>query len=505
MLCGQTKVRADFTNMGIIAKQSIKGSIYTYLGAVLGFVNMVLLMPKLFSTEQIGLVSLLVAISIIFAQIASLGFPNVLSRVFPHFRDDKRYHNGMLTLGFTVSGIGFAVSLLLFLLSRNYIIYSNIEKSPLLVQHLFYIPILTFFSVFFVLLDNYNKALFDAATGTFLREFAGRVFILLSVIAFSFDIIDFESFVFLYVLSFILPTFFIGLILWRRKQFKLVRLNRELFRRYKSEIIKVALFGIISGFSGTAVMNIDKYMITHYLGLSDAGIYSVCFYFGTLILMPARAMRKISSIVISEAWKRNDIQEIAVVYKKSTLTQLIIALFLFVGVWANIDNIFKIIPDYAAGRYVVFFIALAYVLEMAGGLSGMILLTSKYYNIFSYLALLNVVLIIIGNMIFIPLWQLTGGAVASGIVVFIFVLIRYLFLLKKFKLHPYSAKHIIVVGFALIAYLTAYYIPNLTNTYLNIILKGSLITILFFGLILLTKISDELNEYWQKARKVLRF
>ena len=41
--------------MGLIAKQTIKGSIYSYLGAFIGFVNVALLMPQIFTTDEIGL------------------------------------------------------------------------------------------------------------------------------------------------------------------------------------------------------------------------------------------------------------------------------------------------------------------------------------------------------------------------------------------------------------------------------------------------------------------
>ena len=59
--------------MGLIARQSIKGSIYTYAGALLGFVNAGLLMPKFFKTEEVGLVNLLIAVTLIFSQLGSFG------------------------------------------------------------------------------------------------------------------------------------------------------------------------------------------------------------------------------------------------------------------------------------------------------------------------------------------------------------------------------------------------------------------------------------------------
>ena len=82
--------------MGIVSRQTIKGSIYSYLGAFIGFVNVALLMPRLFATDQIGLVNILVALSTIFGQLGTLGMVNVTIRQFPYFRDEKNNHNGFL-------------------------------------------------------------------------------------------------------------------------------------------------------------------------------------------------------------------------------------------------------------------------------------------------------------------------------------------------------------------------------------------------------------------------
>jgi len=59
--------------MGIIQRQSIKGSIYSYIGAFLGFVNLAILAPKIFTTDQIGLTQVLVSLATIFAQLGTLG------------------------------------------------------------------------------------------------------------------------------------------------------------------------------------------------------------------------------------------------------------------------------------------------------------------------------------------------------------------------------------------------------------------------------------------------
>ena len=59
--------------MGIIIKQSIKGSIWSYLGVGVGFITTAYLFPNYLDTDTIGLFSLLVSWSILLSQFFSLG------------------------------------------------------------------------------------------------------------------------------------------------------------------------------------------------------------------------------------------------------------------------------------------------------------------------------------------------------------------------------------------------------------------------------------------------
>ena len=55
--------------MGIIRKQSIYSSIFSYLGFVVGAVNKLLIFPLFFSTTQIGLTTVAVDLGLVFAQV----------------------------------------------------------------------------------------------------------------------------------------------------------------------------------------------------------------------------------------------------------------------------------------------------------------------------------------------------------------------------------------------------------------------------------------------------
>jgi O-antigen/teichoic acid export membrane protein len=372
-------------------------------------------------------------------------------------------------------------------------------------ENISYIPILIFFTTFFTFFDSYAKSLFDAVIGTFLRDFLVKFLNLLLIILYIYGFIDFEKFVLFYVLIYISPLIIILLILIKRKQIYFILPNKKLLKKYKNEIIKVAIFGVVSGFSGIAVMNIDKAMVTDYIGIDEMGVYAVSFYFGVLISLPGKPLRKISSIILAEAWKNNNINEIMTVYRKSISNLLLIGTLIYVGIIINIDNIFKIIPDYISGKNVILLIGGAYLVEMFSGTSAIIIASSKYYKVHAYIMLLTIGLVVITNLLFIPIWHLSGAAFASFITIVIASLIRYVFLLNKFKLQPYFYKHFIIIGIGGLMIIINYFIPKSNNFIIDILIRSSIISLLFIYLSYVFKVSSDANKLlqvlFQKFRK----
>ena len=131
--------------MGIIIKQSIKGSIWSYLGILIGFFTTSYLYPKYLGTDTIGLFSILLAFSTLFAQFSSLGFNGVTSRLFPYFRDKSKGHHGYLFLTLLVFFAGFLLFLAFYYFYQPYLVKSNIEKSKLFVDYMHLIVPITFF------------------------------------------------------------------------------------------------------------------------------------------------------------------------------------------------------------------------------------------------------------------------------------------------------------------------------------------------------------------------
>ena len=487
--------------MGVIIKQSIKSTIYAYIGAVIGFVNVSLLMPKLLSTEEIGLVNYLISISLILSQFSSLGLSSLINRIFPYFRDSNKKHNGFFTLGFIISTLGsFLAIILFFSLKQQFLKGEN--NSIELENYIFYVLPLSIIYIFLNYFDNFLKALFKSTTGVFLKEILTRVLISFVILLYFLEWINLDFFILLYFISLSLPLFVMGIYLLMIKEFKLILPRRFLLNRLSKAIFSISLFGIITGFSNIAILNIDKYMIERYVGLSGVGIYAITFYFATLILFPARSIQKIATMILSESWKNNDIKNIFTIYYKSTITQLIIGGYIFIGIWVNINSILAILGiDYESGRDVIFYIGLANMINMLSGLSIYIITTSKKYIYSSIFVLIMLVLIIITNIIFIPTYGIVGAAIASCISMLIVSILRFAFLWKTFTLQPYNFQHVKIIGILIISYFVAYICPEPYMPFVNILIKGSVVSLIFGLLIYFSKVSEDIN---QKINEIIK-
>lgn len=480
--------------MGIIIKQSIKGSIWSYAGILVGFVTTSYLFPRYLSTDVIGLFSILLAYSILFAQFAALGFHGVTSRLFPYFRDREKGHNGFLFLAFAVMITGFALFTIAFLFFKPLLIENNLEKSKLFADYVGLLVPLTFFTLLFVQLDMVNKVLYDAVLGAFLQEFLQRILIFLITILFIFKFLDLHQLVLAYASVVCLKgVFMFGYLLVKGEISFTPRLD-FMDKKLRKEIISVALFSILTGLGGSIVFNIDKIIINHLLGLGQTGVYTIAFFFGTLVVIPSRPLLRISGTLIADAFKRDDLNYIADIYRKSCLNQFIIAAFLFGGIWINIGNILQILgPDYANGKWVIFFIGLAYLFDMATGANGQIISFSQYYRVALFFILILIVLVVATMYLFIPVYGITGGALAIALSIFLNNIMRYIFLKVKYNMQPFTLKFIAIAAIFGVAFLVSMLVPQM-KLIPDIIVRSAVFTLLVFLGIYFSKVSDEVNS-----------
>jgi O-antigen/teichoic acid export membrane protein len=498
--------------MGIIIKQTIKSSVYTYTGIILGFVTTAILMPKILLEEQVGLVRLLISIMILLAQVANLGYTAAGGRLFPYFRNPEKQHNGYLFWGCIVSSVGLLITLSIWSFNQAFVLdFLNVKASPLLRDYLFWVAPLTIFTVIYYIFDGYLRFLYDTISGTFLKDFLQRIFLLIAILVFYFQWIDFSGYVVLYVIALSFPSVLLVLRVWQKGWlfFKPIKgfWTKEMLRSFAS----LSVLTFLSGFTSQVVLYIDQIQVTSMMNLSANGIYATMMMFGTVIYTPTVHVIRIGGSIIAESWKSQDLDMIKDVYDKSCLNLLIVGCLLFMGVVANLNNIFEVIPNYEPGRWVVIWIGIGKLFDMATGLNGTILQTSKYY----FYDTLFMVFLIVGTWLMnhwlIPIYGITGSAIATTSMVFAFNIFRTIFVWIAFGMFPFSLKNIYVLWIAGLVFWVISFIPTfpsfgkIPNFLIDTPLRSVLIGLLFIGTLYFTKISSDMNQiidgFWAKLKR----
>ncbi len=485
--------------MGTIAKQSLWNTIWLYAGMLLGYINVIILFQKFLTAEQFGVTRVLTA-----TQISLLGSDSAIIKFFPFFRNEEKKHHGFLLVMFGVSAIGTLLVAVALILLRDGITSFYIEKSSLFVDYYYLIIPMTVFLVAQQILSLYLVANYKSVFQTFVREVFIRLIHAALLFAYYYQLINFHSFVFLFVLSYavssiilVIYTFFIG-------QLHL-KPNLAVFTKDKTkEIADYSLFTILSGISGKLTSNIDILMIGALCtnGLSDVSLYVICLYISTVITIPGRSIGMVSIAAISDAWKKNDLELINKIYHKTSLNQILFGFLIFILLWINIDNIFNIIPQkYEAGKYIVLFLGLGKLFDTSLGLNGGIINTSKYYRYTTYFLLVMAIFIAVSNLMLIPFYQVKGAAIATALTLFVFNILKLVFLWHKFKIQPFRLNTLWLLLIGLVVLSLNYWLPTFQNIYIDIIVRSSFISLAYILPVYYFKISSDLNILLNKIKK----
>jgi O-antigen/teichoic acid export membrane protein len=270
---------------------------------------------------------------------------------------------------------------------------------------------------------------------------------------------------------------------------------------------KISGYSLLLGISWVGITNLDAIMIEKMLGLKEAGIYGRNMFFGILVAIPYRAIHKISSGVISNSFKENNLENIKIVYYKSSLNQMILGAFIFCGIWLNIHNVYHVIPtSYEAGKYVILFIGLGNFFTMVGGVNTAVISFSPYYRWNTIFVAILLVMVVVTNLIFIPIYQITGAALATALSLLFYNLMMYILLIRKYKFQPIQFRHFLILLVSVGSYFAAHFIPVISASYiLDILVRSSVFTLLFGSIIYFGKLSPDIHGMAQgMLRKFLK-
>jgi O-antigen/teichoic acid export membrane protein len=485
--------------MGVVKRQGIKESIVAYFGVIIGAISLLIIQPYCLEPQEIGMIKMLIALASLMTPFVVLGMNASMIKFFPEFKNPDENHYGLVSFILTVPIIGFILLAIGFLTFQGHLAeyYTTQKENSLIVAYLPYALPLALCMAYILILKDISRSTLKVVVPSIVQNIWLRAATIIGVVLYFYEVINFSTLigciVIIYGISVLIMLLYI-----RHLGMLHLKPDRRFYKKEKlKEVGNYAFYVLFIGLSGYIVNYIDILMIGAVEGESQAGIYTIAFFIGTVIEIPRRSLSSITTPLVSQAFNDNNMSQIKYLYSNVSINLLIIGSILLIGIWSNIDNLFMLMPNgeiYAAGKYIVLLIGLAKLFNMATSINGEIILLSPFYRFNLYAMVLLTTLTVASNAYFIPIYGIIGAAVASLITVIIFNLFKLIYLWLKLKMQPFNLATVKVLVLSAFVIFVNYLIPNMGHPLLDIVIRSILLGSIYLGVLLLTKISPDINS-----------
>ena len=511
--------------MGIVARQSIKGTIATYIGVVVGIITTFFIQTKALQPEQIGLIDILLQCSLLFGGLAQLGTNSSAMRYYPFFKDEEHRDHGFFGWTLLVPLIGFSIFLLAFSLFKGSIVSFFTKDSQfgseLFAKYVNFVVPLAFFMLYISVFETNSNLLLRIVLPKFIREVGLRVGTMAIYLLYFYKVFDFDgviiSFCVLYGLATIINVVY--LLSLKRVSFKIEW--DFITPQLKRDFLFYTLFMITAALAGNMIPMLSKFFVAAKTSFHLAGVFTIATNIAALIEMPYRSLGAISRPHISEAMAKQDVKQADSLCKSVALHQFIAGAFVFFLIWINIDFIFDLLPNgdiYRLGKWTVLILSFSRLVYSTLGVVITALSYSKYY----YYSLIFTVLLAsmsLGlNTWLVPKWDINGGALANLISYFIYFVLLLSFIKWKIGVNPLSAKLLPVAAVVLALFglnwlwtiaLTPWFKGLMEKPIFGLgidaVLKSGLFLVLGLTAIYKLKVSQSVNDLIDKVLHMVRW
>ena len=484
--------------MGIVVRQSFLNLISIGIAFLIGAVNTLYLYPTFLGSKFQGLVIALLAISNLVQPFISFGTQHAVIRYYSKYTK-KSDRDGLLTISILIPLIIVLLFIPVFMAYydeiRQYLFQSDQSLSKYAYVILFIAVSTSFFEVFYSWLRVKLKSVF----GNFLKELYPRVLISLLLISYSLGLLNFESFILYLIYGYYLRLLIVIVYSFYINKPKL-NLN---FKKDFYEIFKYCLLIFLSGAASSIILDIDKSMLSSILTVENVAYYSVAVFIAAVIEIPGRAMFQILSPVVASAINKNQMKKLEDLLKKSSTNLVLVASLFFLLINLNIDDFYEMLNQdgYSIGIPIVIIVSLGKLYSMSIGCINNIISNSKYYYYTFWFSLFSSVLAVLLNIYLITEFGIIGAAYATLIVLMIMNTLKIYLVKAKFNIHPYSKDTLKII---ILSALTFFVFSNLQLGFqplINIIVKSSLILVLYTLSAYIFKLSDDVNIFIDKFNK----
>lgn len=455
--------------MGVVVRQSIKGTIMNYLGVLVGFFTTFFIVTKYLTTEEVGLTRVLVDASILLSGLAQLGTGTSAMRYYPYFKDEKERDHGFFGWSVIIPLVGFVIFTILFLFFKHPIENYFSKNSELFVDYIYFVIPMAFFMMYLTVFETNSNLLMRIVIPKFIREVGIRLMTLVVYLLYAFKLLTLDGMVVALCLSYGVATFLniIYLLSLKKVSFKIQPSFVSSWLR--RDFVFYTLFLIATSLASNLVPVLNTFFVSGKLGLAVAGINTIAVYIASMVEIPYRSLAAISRPQISQCMKDNNLLEVNSLVKKVSLHQFMVSAFIFFVIWINIDLLYNLIPNgniYDEAKFVVLILSIVKIINTSLNVGATVLSYSKYYYYSLLFTVILTVVAIFMNIKLIPIWGMEGAALASLISYLIYYLVLLTFVKLKIKVQPLSFKELYTLLVIVVLFVIDYFLQNYISKYL---------------------------------------
>ena len=489
--------------MGIIFRQSLKGTIIHSFGLVIGMITTLFIQAAYLTKAEVGLMKVIYDSAVLMCSLALLGTTSSAIRFFPFFKNSENKDNGFFFYLLILPAIGVLIFIPLVFLLKNVIIDFFIERSALYTEYFNWVIPLVLFLMYWTLFETYSNIKMRIVVPKLIREVGVRILLLVMYVAYGFKLLTLTQLVTcsISIYAIALITTFIYI-----RKFNGITLKHDykfIDKELKRKILKYTAFLILTALSTNILVYLDSFMISSMKGLDFTGIYVIAGYMASMIEMPTRSITTISSPIAADALKNNDFKKANDLYKTVSIHQLVASSVIFLFIWINIDNIFAIMPNgntYVAGKWVVLFLGLGKIITSMLNFGGVLISYSRYYYWSLFFSIFILSAGICTNLLLIPKFGITGASLATLTTCLLSCSVQQWIVLKKVKGNPYTINTFKQITLIIVLIGINYLLPNWTaNPFFDATYRSIIIGTLTIFCLYKLKISDSINRVIEKS------
>ncbi len=364
------------------------------------------------------------------------------------------------------------------------------QTNPIIYDYAWILPVIAILMAYFEIFYAWVKVHFKSVYGNFIKEVLLRVLVSLFLIGVYFEIITIPQFVYSLILIYGFATILMGIsaLSMRKTDFKAG------FPKVVKPFLVYSSFIIFSSGIAVLLLDIDKFMLGQYVDIKENAYYSVAIFIALTISVPMRAMHQIVHPITTHLMSLGKYDELNDLYKKTSITLQSIGGYIMIGILINIHQVYTLLPEqFQGGIVVVFIISFSKFFDLMLGNNNSIIFNSKYYTSVLFLGLGLIGLTVVLNMYFIPVLGIKGAAISTLIAIGLYSFAKLMFVIFKMNLYPFTRNTLFSLGIILFCFVSFYYWDFSFNAMINIALKSTLFSIVYWLLNYYLKISPDIN------------